>query len=129
MVLAVTVVVQLVVLYAPRAPATPSTPGVDKLVHVAIFGAVAWAAARCGLAPRVVAVVLVTHAALSEVLQHALLAHRSGDAFDALADTVGVVLGLALGRRALRRSDRAASGSSDAGRRPPARPAEGARRV
>jgi len=93
-VLAVTVVVQLVVLYAPRAPAVSSVPGLDKLVHAAVFGAVAWAATRCGVARWVVAVVLVAHAALSEVLQHTLLAHRSGDAVDALADTVGVGLGL-----------------------------------
>jgi VanZ family protein len=123
LVLAVTVVVQLVVLYAPRAPATPSIPGVDKVVHVGIFGAVAWAAVRCGLAPRVVALVLVVHAALSEVLQHALLAHRSGDPADAVADTVGVVLGLALGRS----SRRAARRVPDRGRS--AEPTEGAPRV
>jgi hypothetical protein len=113
--LAVTVAVQLVVLYAPQAPATPSTPGIDKVVHAAVFGAVAWAAVRCGIPARWVAAVLVAHAALSEVAQHLLLAQRSGDPLDALADTVGVVLGLALGRQSLRRR--------------PARTPEGARRV
>ena len=102
--LAVTVVVQLVVLYAPRAPATPSIPDVDKLVHAAVFGAVAWAAVRCGFPARLVAAALVAHAALSEVAQHLLLTQRSGDPLDALADTVGVLLGLALGRRSHRQS-------------------------
>jgi hypothetical protein len=96
-VLAGTVVVQLVVLYAPRAPSTASTPGLDKLVHAAVFGAVAWAAVRCGLSRGVVSAVLIAHAVLSEVLQHMLLAHRGGDPLDALADTVGVGLGLLLG--------------------------------
>jgi hypothetical protein len=108
--LAVTVVVQLVVLYAPRAPATPSSlPWLDKLVHLTVFGAVAWAAVRCGLAPRVVGVVLVAHAALSEIVQHTLLAHRTGDVLDAVADSVGVVVGLALGG-ALRGRRRSAEG-------------------
>jgi hypothetical protein len=98
-VLAVTVVVQLMVLYAPRAPSTASTPGLDKLVHAAVFGAVAWAAVRCGASRGVVSVVLVAHAVLSEVLQHTLLAHRSGDPLDAVADTVGVGLGLLLAAR------------------------------
>jgi len=94
--LAVTVVVQLVVLYAPRAPSAASTPGLDKLVHAAVFGAVAWAAVRCGVGRSVVAGVLLGHAVLSEGIQHFLLAHRSGDPLDALADAAGVGLGLAL---------------------------------
>jgi len=96
-VLAVTVVVQLVVLYAPRAPSTGATVGLDKLVHAAVFGAVAWAATRCGASRGVVGTLLVFHAVLSEVLQGTVLAHRSGDPLDAVADTVGVALGLALG--------------------------------
>jgi hypothetical protein len=119
--LAVTVAVQLVVLYAPQAPATPSTPGIDKVVHAAVFGAVAWAAVRCGFPARWVAAVLVAHAALSEVVQHLLLAQRSGDPLDALADTIGVALGLALGRRSVRRRQSV--------RRRPARTPPGARRV
>lgn len=112
--LAVTVVVQLVVLYAPRAPSTPSIPDVDKLVHAAVFGAVAWAAVRCGFPVRLVAAVLVAHAALSELLQHLLLTQRSGDPLDAVADTVGVLLGLALGRRSVRRSVRRSHGRRSA---------------
>jgi hypothetical protein len=107
--LAVTVVVQLVVLYAPRAPSAASLPGLDKLVHIAVFGAVAWAAVRCGVPIWVVTVVLLTHAVLSEVLQHTLLAHRSGDPLDAVADATGVLLGLALAALTARRAPESAS--------------------
>ena len=100
--LGLTVVVQLVVLYAPRAPSADAVPGLDKLVHAAVFGAVAWAALRCGFSRRSVAVVLVGHAVLSEVLQAGLLPARSGDPLDVVADVTGVVLALVLGRSAAR---------------------------
>jgi len=96
--LAVAVAVQLVVLYAPRAPSTGSLPGVDKVVHATVFAAVAWTAVRCGVARRVVAVVLAAHAVLSEVLQASLLPARSGDPRDAVADVAGVALALLLTR-------------------------------
>lgn len=96
--LAVAVVVQLVVLYAPRAPSTGSLPWVDKVVHATVFGAVAWAAVRCGIARWVVAVVLAAHAVVSELLQAWLLPARSGDPRDAVADVAGVVLVLVLTR-------------------------------
>ena len=99
--LVVTVVVQLVVLYAPRTPSAGSVPGLDKLVHAAVFAAVAWAALRCGFPRLAVAVVLTAHAVLSEVLQAQLLAARSGDPLDVVADLAGVVLALALGRSAV----------------------------
>jgi hypothetical protein len=95
--LVVAVVVQLAVLYAPRAPSAGSVPGLDKVVHAAVFAAVAWAALRCGAARWVVGLVLVAHAVLSEVLQHVLLPARSGDPRDVVADVVGVVLGLLIG--------------------------------
>ena len=94
--LAVAVVVQLVVLYAPRAPSTGPVPGVDKVVHVTVFAVVAWAALRCGIARWLVAVVLAAHAVLSEVLQAGLLPNRSGDPLDAVADVAGVALVLLL---------------------------------
>jgi hypothetical protein len=96
--LAVAVVVQLGVLYAPRAPSTGSVPGVDKVVHASVFAAVAWTALRCAIARRVVVVVLAAHAVLSEVLQAGLLPARSGDPLDAVADVAGVVLVLLLTR-------------------------------
>lgn len=108
--LALTVAVQLVVLYAPRAPSAGSVPGVDKVVHAAVFGAVAWAALRCGFTVRTVAVVLVAHAVLSEVLQAGLLPARSGDALDVVADVAGVVVALAIARATGRAPDTSAVG-------------------
>jgi VanZ family protein len=116
LVLAVAVVVHLVVLYAPRAPSTASTPGLDKLVHAAVFGAVAWAAVRCGVRRPVVGGVLAAHAVVSEVLQHFVLPHRSGDPLDAVADVVGVGLGLLAAARVRRASDaRSREAGADAG--------------
>jgi VanZ family protein len=96
--LAAAVLVQLVVLYAPRAPSTAGLPGVDKVVHVAVFAAVAVTARRCRLPVLPVGLVLLAHAALSEVLQHAVLPGRSGDVLDVVADAAGVALGLLLAR-------------------------------
>ncbi|MGL5857104.1 MAG: VanZ family protein [Angustibacter sp.] len=88
-----TVLLQLVVLYAPRAPGVGTGVGLDKVVHVAVFGAVAVAAARVGLRRGVTAGALAVHAVLSEVLQASVLPQRSGDPWDVVADCVGVVLG------------------------------------
>ncbi|GAB3691894.1 VanZ family protein [Angustibacter aerolatus] len=93
------VVLQLAVLYAPRAPSTGQSIGLDKLVHAAVFGLVALAAVRCGLRPGPVALVLVAHAVVSELLQGHVLPHRSGDPWDAVADTAGALLGLWAARR------------------------------
>ena len=93
-----TVLVQLLVLYLPRAPAAGG-PGLDKLVHAAVFGAVLWAGLRCGFPTVPLVVALLAHAVLSEVLQERLLPNRSGDPLDVVADTVGVLLALAIARR------------------------------
>jgi len=98
--LVVAVAVQLVVLYAPRAPAAAALPGLDKLVHLAVFAAVALAARRCRLPPLPVGLVLAGHAVLSEVLQHVALPARSGDLRDVVADLTGVALGLLVARHA-----------------------------
>ncbi len=90
------VLVQLVVLYAPRAPSTGGVPGVDKVIHATVFGAVAFTALRSGFAPRWVALVLVLHAGISETLQATVLPHRDGDWRDAAADCAGIALGCAL---------------------------------
>ena len=116
LVLAVAAVVHLVVLYAPRAPSTASTPGLDKLVHAAVFGAVAWAAVRCGVRRQVVAGVLAAHAVVSELVQHFVLPHRSGDPLDAVADVVGVGLALLVAARVRRASGaRTPSAGADEG--------------
>ncbi|PWJ56271.1 hypothetical protein SAMN06264364_101247 [Quadrisphaera granulorum] len=100
---AAAVLVQLVVLYAPRAPATDGIPlvggVVDKAVHAAVFAAVAWTGRRAGLPALPLALVLLAHAVVSELLQHWVLPHRSGDPWDAVADATGVLVGLLIARR------------------------------
>jgi len=96
LVLAATVTVNLALLYWPRAPgpdALGGVPDLDKLVHLATFASVAWAGLRAGLRPRWWLPLLAGHAVLSEVVQNALLPHRSGDPFDAVADILGVLAG------------------------------------
>jgi VanZ family protein len=94
--LALAVLGHLMVLYAPRAPSAGGVPGVDKLVHVAVFAAVVWAARLAGVGRRVAGVLLLAHAPVSEALQHWVLPARSGDPVDVLADAAGVLVGLLL---------------------------------
>ena len=89
------IVVQLVVLYAPRGTGG-GIPYLDKVVHVAIFAAVVWAGRRVGVPGLWLAAIFLAHAVVSEVVQAALLPGRSGSVTDVLADVVGVALGLAL---------------------------------
>lgn len=98
------VVVQLVVLYAPRSPGTGGIPMLDKLVHLVVFGAVAVTAVRAGLPWRPVLAALLAHAVVSELLQDAVLPDRRGDAYDAVADSVGAVFGTLAGLRTGRRA-------------------------
>jgi hypothetical protein len=96
--LAAAVAVQLAVLYWPRA-AGDGLPYVDKLVHAAVFGAVAWAGCRAGVPHRVLLPLLAAHAVVSEVVQARLMTGRSGDPADVVADLVGTGLGLLLAHR------------------------------
>ena len=92
----------LYVLFWPSpAGAGVTLPGADKLVHAVLFLLLAGTAAlRFGAGARVLAVVLA-YAVASEVVQAVLLAERSGDDWDVLADGVGAVVGwLAVRRRA-----------------------------
>lgn len=94
---ALSVGLNLAVLYAPRAPAV-STGGlpVDKIVHVVVFALPTVALARAGV-PRGWAVGLMAlHAPVSEVIQHHLLSDRSGELGDIVADLVGVGIGAAI---------------------------------
>ena len=86
------VVLQLVVLYLPTAPGPPSPiPHGDKAAHAVVFGLPVLVT---GLGRRSwwpwVALACAVHAPVSEVIQHRLLADRSGDPWDVAADLVGV---------------------------------------
>lgn len=93
--LAVVLVVHLVVLYSPSlpSPGPAGVPGADKVGHAAVFGLLVLAALWAGFSARWVVPLALAHAVLSEVGQHLLLAGRSGDPWDAVADVVGVGLG------------------------------------
>jgi len=90
--LAVAVVVQLVVLYAPSAPSPPIDLPIDKVIHFVIFGAVAYTGIRAGVRPGWLVAALVANAVASELIQWAFLPNRSGDWRDALADILGTVV-------------------------------------
>jgi hypothetical protein len=93
------VVVHLAVLYWPRPPDTAgSVPGLDLVVHVAVFAAVALCAVRAGLRPAVVVGVLLAHAVVSELLQAYAVPERTGDWRDALADAAGTLVGVLAAR-------------------------------
>jgi VanZ family protein len=117
-VLAVVVVVNLVILFWPRAPSETAVPGLDKVVHLATFGSLAFAGLWAGLTARWWLPLLGVHAVTSELVQAYLLPHRDGDVRDVLADLAGVVAGAVLARaswgsdgsRARRHPDRAAAG-------------------
>ncbi|MEU6855551.1 VanZ family protein [Rothia kristinae] len=99
--------VQLYGLYAPAQPDGPDglldLPGMDKLAHLGMFALPALFLRAAGVRWRLLAVVFAAHAVLSEVIQGTLLPHRSADPLDALADVVGLSLGLLAGTAILRR--------------------------
>jgi hypothetical protein len=102
----VAVVGQCVALYLPDpAPVTAGFdfPGFDKILHLAIFAVPTWALIRVVRRRWIVPAGMLVQAVGSEFLQGALLPHRSGDALDAAADAVGIVLGLALAHWTRRR--------------------------
>ena len=93
-VFAVVVLVSLAVLFVPADDVPSSPPGVDKLVHLLLFAALAvsgrWAGARAG----VLGVLLVLYAAVSEVVQGLSALERSASVADWVADAIGVLAGL-----------------------------------
>ncbi|MGB7820475.1 MAG: VanZ family protein [Ornithinibacter sp.] len=93
--LAVALLLQGVVLYAPQAPGESPFPSADKVVHLVVFAAPAALAVLGGIGPRLVVGVLAAHAVLSEVVQATVLPDRSGDPLDVVADLVGIGLGVA----------------------------------
>ena len=97
-------VVSLYMLFWPD-PGGPDTelPGADKVVHALVFLALAGTARlRFGGAPALLVAVL-GYAAVSELVQAFLLADRSGDVVDVVADLVGAGMGWAAVAARLRR--------------------------
>jgi hypothetical protein len=89
----VVLAMQLIVVYAPSGPGGPGVTGLDKVIHVLIFAAPVIAALMVGIRARWALGLLALHAPVSELIQHFMLPHRSGDVLDVAADLSGVVLG------------------------------------
>ena len=101
--LGLAVAVQLVVLYSPDGGGPPPFAQADKVVHLLVFLVPVALAVVAGFRRRVVVAVFGAQAVLSEVVQGLFLSHRSGDPLDALADLVGLALGVLVGTMLLRR--------------------------
>ena len=89
------VLVSVAVLFAPGDDVPAALPGVDKVVHLLLFAALAVTGRWAGLRPPALAVGLAGYAAVSEVLQAVLPLARSGSVADLAADLAGVAVGLA----------------------------------
>ena len=89
---AVAVLVSLAVLFAPPDNVPFAPAGVDKLVHGALFAALALTGRWAGIGRTVLVAVLVFYAAVSEVLQGMI--GRDAAVGDWVADVVGLLLGL-----------------------------------
>ncbi len=97
------VVVHLLALYWPRIEVAGAPEGSDKLTHMVLFGVPVLAAVLVLRRPWLVVALLALHAPVSEWAQSALLTDRSGDPTDAVADLVGVGVGVTLGLLVRRR--------------------------
>ena len=93
---AVVVLVSLAVLFAPASDVPSAPPGVDKLVHVALFAALACSGRWAGIGAVALVALLVGYAVASELVQGLSPLARSASVADGLADAVGIVLGLLL---------------------------------
>jgi len=108
----------LAALYSPRVTVAGPVSWTDKVVHPVLFlvPLVVWSLWRGRWQP--VAILLAAHAVVSELIQHFCLPNRSGDPWDAVADLLGVGIGVALVIPVLRRrvvTDASARGTSTAG--------------
>ena len=95
-VLVAAVVANLVVLYWPRPVSDGGIPYADKIVHLGIFAVVVVAGVRARVPLAWLVGLLAVHAVSSELVQHWLLANRTGDPADVAADLLGVAVGAAV---------------------------------
>jgi hypothetical protein len=90
---AVVVLISLAVLFAPASDVPTAPPGVDKLVHGAVFAALAVTGRWAGTGRTLLAVALLAYAVASEIVQG--LIGRDAAWGDVVADVVGLLVGLA----------------------------------
>jgi VanZ family protein len=94
----VVVLVSLAVLFAPASDVPSAPPGVDKVVHVLLFAALAASGRWAGVGELPLGAALVMYGGVSEVIQGVTPLGRSASVFDWFADVVGVLVGLGLWR-------------------------------
>ena len=98
------------VLFAPSQGGPQLFDGADKLVHLALFAALA-ATARWRSGPRVLVLLAVAaYAPASELVQAGLLPDRSGGPYDVVADLLGAALGWLAARRVLAGAEQVSAG-------------------
>jgi hypothetical protein len=95
-VFAAVVLLSLAVLFSPASDVPTAPPGVDKLVHLGLFAALAVSGRWAGITARALVPLLIGYAAVSEVLQGLPVVDRSVSAADWVADVAGVLVGLAV---------------------------------
>jgi VanZ family protein len=91
---AVSLIIQVWALYAPRGPSVQTGLPLDKVVHLGLFCVVTWLGLRLGY--RWIVAVMIGQAALSELVQLWFMPQRSGDWGDLLADLVGIALAVVI---------------------------------
>ncbi|MFC7450041.1 VanZ family protein [Rhodococcus daqingensis] len=96
--LAVVILITLVMLFSPGSTVPSGPPNSDKITHLLMFAALAYAARFAGFGVTAVIVWAGLYAAVSEVLQGLLPIHRSASVWDWVADVVGVAIGLVIFR-------------------------------
>ncbi|OZE28576.1 hypothetical protein CH262_02725 [Rhodococcus sp. 05-2255-1e] len=107
--LAVTFVVALIVLFTPASGVPSGFQHSDKIIHCILFAALAYTSRLAGIGWVKTALWVSAFAVVSEFLQAILPLGRSGSAADALADVVGIALGLVAASRVLPQRVRKAS--------------------
>jgi VanZ family protein len=90
------VLVSLYVLFVPSEGVPAAPAGVDKLVHLALFALLGATGRWARIPPLPLVLGLAGYAVLSEVLQGLLPIDRDAEILDAVADCVGVSVGVAL---------------------------------
>ena len=100
---ALAVVGSLGVLFAPASGVPSAPPGVDTVVHLLVFGALALSGRWTGIGRTALAVGLLVYAGASEVVQALPALGRSASAADVVADAAGALVGLLAWERIARR--------------------------
>ncbi|MDA3646702.1 VanZ family protein [Saccharopolyspora indica] len=92
----VAVLASLLILFMPASGVPSAPPGTDKVVHFALFAALAATGRFAGFPTAKLLAALVGYAAVSEALQGVLPIGRSCELADGLVDVAGALTGWAV---------------------------------